>query len=604
MRNILIIFLFLATASAQTASLAAGGSFWPNRKAHRWAEKQLALMSTEEKIGQMIHIGVNARFANRENRFFKELLRQVTENKIGGVIFFGAPIYETTILANRMQEAAKIPLLFSLDAETGIGMRFEDAENFPWAMAVAATGDPELARKMGEIAGREARAVGIRHIYAPVLDVNNNAANPVINVRSFGEDPEQVARFGTAFALGVQSSGVIATAKHFPGHGDTNVDSHRGLPVIDLPRERLDRVELLPFRRAVQAGIGSIMIGHIALPQIDNEIIRPLREYKGGDAEPGAEIITESATIPATLSNKIQTGILRNEFGFKGLIVSDAMSMSGLTLYFTQEEAGVRAVLAGIDILEKPADPDAMIRGLKDAVASGRIPLSRLDDAVLRQLEWKYAVGLAKDKITSVNELDRIVSGPDSASLAAEIATKAITLVRNDNNALPLRGTRQVAVIGISNGFDGPATIAPFANALRIGGLRFSQAYLQENSLSAQIQSARKAIEDADTIVFGLYGRVRSGASNSVGIPENGAALLREALAAGKNVIGISFGNPYIITSFPEIRSYLVAYGDMPSLQQAAALALLGRRDITGRLPISLPGLYPRGSGIDLPATK
>jgi len=278
--------------------------------------------------------------------------------------------------------------------------------------------------------------------------------------------------------------------------------------------------------------------------------------------------------------------------------------MSGLTLYFTQEEAGVRAVLAGIDILEKPADPDAMIRGLKDAVASGRIPLSRLDDAVLRQLEWKYAVGLAKDKITSVNELDRIVSGPDSASLAAEIATKAITLVRNDNNALPLRGTRQVAVIGISNGFDGPATIAPFANALRIGGLRFSQAYLQENSLSAQIQSARKAIEDADTIVFGLYGRVRSGASNSVGIPENGAALLREALAAGKNVIGISFGNPYIITSFPEIRSYLVAYGDMPSLQQAAALALLGRRDITGRLPISLPGLYPRGSGIDLPATK
>ncbi|MER3632381.1 MAG: hypothetical protein C4325_09640, partial [Blastocatellia bacterium] len=268
------------------------------------------------------------------------------------------------------------------------------------------------------------------------------------------------------------------------------------------------------------------MIGHIALPQIDNEIIRPLREYKGGDAEPGAEIITESATIPATLSNKIQTGILRNEFGFKGLIVSDAMSMSGLTLYFTQEEAGVRAVLAGIDILEKPADPDAMIRGLKDAVASGRIPLSRLDDAVLRQLEWKYAVGLAKDKITSVNELDRIVSGPDSASLAAEIATKAITLVRNDNNALPLRGTRQVAVIGISNGFDGPATIAPFANALRIGGLRFSQAYLQENSLSAQIQSARKAIEDADTIVFGLYGRVRSGASNSVGIPENGVALL------------------------------------------------------------------------------
>lgn len=604
MRKILITLLFLTTVSAQTSTQIVRGSLWPDEKARRWADKQLAKMSTDEKIGQLIHIGINARFANRESRFFKELLRQVTENRIGGVIFFGAPIYETTILANRMQEVAKIPLLFSLDAETGIGMRFEDAENFPWAMAVAATGDPNLARKIGEIAGREARAVGIRHIYAPVLDVNNNAANPVINVRSFGEDPEDVARFGIAFALGVQSRGVIATAKHFPGHGDTNVDSHRGLPVIDLPRDRLDHIELLPFRRAVDAGIGSIMIGHIALPQIDNEIIRPLREYKGGDAEPGAEIVTESATIPATLSSKIQTGILRNEFGFKGLIVSDAMSMSGLTLYFTQEEAGVRAVLAGTDILEKPADPDAMIRGLRDAIATGRIPMSRLDDAVRRQLEWKYAVGLVKDRFTAIDDIDRIVSGPDSSALATEIATKAITLVRNNNDAIPIREPGRVAVIGISNGFDGPSTMAPFVNTLLSGGLRFSQVYLQENSLAAQTEAARKAIADADTVIFGLYGRVRSGARNSVGIPENGVTVLREALSAGKKVIGISFGNPYILTSFPEIQSYLVAYGDMTSLQQAAARAVLGRQNISGRLPISLPGLYPRGTGINLPANR
>ena len=214
----------------------------------------------------------------------------------------------------------------SLDAETGIGMRFEDATNFPWAMAVTATGNPDFARRMGVITGREAKAIGIRHVYAPVLDVNNNAANPVINVRSFGEDPEDVANFGVAFAQGIQSQQVIATAKHFPGHGDTNVDSHRGLPIIELPKSRLDSLELFPFKKAVDAGIGSIMIAHIALPQIDDEEIKPLRNFTITEAEAGAELVNQKATIPATLSAKVQTGILRNEMGFKGLIVSDAMA--------------------------------------------------------------------------------------------------------------------------------------------------------------------------------------------------------------------------------------------------------------------------------------
>ncbi|MBK9766221.1 MAG: hypothetical protein IPP63_03945 [Chloracidobacterium sp.] len=242
----------------------------------------------------------------------------MVENKIGGIIFFGAPLYETTILANRMQSLAKLPLLMSLDAETGIGMRFEDATNFPWAMAVAATGEPEYARRMGVITGREAKAIGIRHVYAPVLDVNNNAANPVINVRSFGEDPSDVARFGVAFAQGIQSQKVIATAKHFPGHGDTAVDSHRGLPIIDHSRESLEKTELVPFRAAVKGGIASVMIAHIALPQIDGEEIKPLANYRGGDAEAGAEIVKEKATIPATLSYKVQTDILRKDLDFRG----------------------------------------------------------------------------------------------------------------------------------------------------------------------------------------------------------------------------------------------------------------------------------------------
>lgn len=557
-------------------------------------------MSVEEKVGQLVHVGINAKFANRESPFFKDLERHVVENKVGGIIFFGAPLYETTIIANRMQALAKLPLLMSLDAETGIGMRFEDATNFPWAMAVAATGEPEYARRMGVITGREAKAIGIKHVYAPVLDVNNNAANPVINVRSFGEDPADVSRFGVAFAQGIQSQNVIATAKHFPGHGDTAVDSHRGLPIIDHSRESLEKTELVPFRAAVAGGIASVMIAHIALPQIDSEEISPLANYRGGDAEAGAEIVKEKATIPATLSYKVQTDILRKDMGFKGLIVSDAMSMSGLTLYFTQEEAGVRAFLAGTDILEKPADVDAMLRGLATAVRSGRIPMDRLDESVRRQLAWKYEVGLFKEKITSIDQIDTIVSGPETTKLTDEIATRALTLVKNGSGTIPLDKTKRIAVLGISNGFDGPLTMASLNGSLRAAGVRFTPAYIQENSTPEQIEAARQAVSGADVVVVGLYGRVRSGARNSVGIPDGGAAILRGLIAARKTVIGVSFGNPYVLGSFPEMDTYLVAYGDMPSLQRAAGRGLTGQQDITGRLPITLPGLFPRGTGVQI----
>ncbi|MBP7375910.1 MAG: glycoside hydrolase family 3 C-terminal domain-containing protein [Pyrinomonadaceae bacterium] len=573
---------------------------WPQKKSIAFAEKLVKKMTVEEKVGQLVHVGINARFANQESPFFKDLQRQVVENKIGGIIFFGAPIYETTILGNRMQQNAKTPLLLSLDAETGIGMRFEDATNFPWAMAVAATGEPDFARRMGVITGREAKAIGIRHVYAPVLDVNNNAANPVINVRSYGEDPAEVAKYAVPFSQGIQSQCVIATAKHFPGHGDTNIDSHRGLPIIDHSRESLEKTELFPFRKAIEGGVGSIMIAHIALPQIDGELIKPLREYRGGDAEAGAEIVKEQATIPATLSAKVQTEMLRKDMGFKGLIVSDAMSMSGLTIYFDQEEAGVRAFLAGTDILEKPTDADIMIRGLLNAVNGGRVPMERLDESVKRQIAWKHELGLFKEKLTPIDQIDRLVSPKDSTVLSDEIATKAITLVRNDASGLPLNSNQKIAVLGISNGFEGPGMLNSFGGALRAGGLRFNTSYLQENSTAEQAANARRITTEAETVVVALYGRVRSGARSSVGIPENGAIVIRELIASGKNVIAVSFGNPYILSGFPELKTYVVAYGDMPSLQRAAARSLLGTQDVTGRLPISLPGLYPRGTGIQL----
>src|SRR5918994_809209 len=248
----------------------------PSDKALKWANDELRKMSLEEKIGQLISVGINATFLNQDSDAYRTLPRHIEENKVGGIILFRGPVYESVILVNRMQQLARYPLLISADLEAGAGMRFDDTVNFPWNMAVAATGNPDYARRQGEITAREARALGIQHVFAPVVDVNNNAANPVINVRSYGEDPAEVARFGAAFTEGAQNAGVIATAKHLPGHGDTAVDSHRGLPEINVARDRLNRVEFVPFQATVNAGVGSVMVGHIALPQIDPTAVKAL----------------------------------------------------------------------------------------------------------------------------------------------------------------------------------------------------------------------------------------------------------------------------------------------------------------------------------------
>src|SRR6202171_1560405 len=303
-------------------------SVQPSKDALKWANKQLKKMPLDEKIGQLISVGLNATFLNQDSDAFRLLRHQVVDNHVGGIILFKGPVYESAMLVNRMQQLAHYPLLISSDLEAGSGMRFDDTINFPWNMAVGATRNPEYARRQGELTAREARALGIQQIYAPVADVNNNAANPVINVRSYGEDPADVARFAAAFTEGAQSGGVIATAKHFPGHGDTATDSHRGLPEINVGRERLNTVDLVPFRAAVDAGIGAVMVGHIGLPQIDPTLVKPLPKNvksKPTDTSEAGEIEAEG-TIPATLS-PVVGGLLRNDLHFNGLIVTDALSM-------------------------------------------------------------------------------------------------------------------------------------------------------------------------------------------------------------------------------------------------------------------------------------
>jgi beta-N-acetylhexosaminidase len=581
----------------------------PSKDALKWADKEMRRMSIEEKVGQLISIGVNATFLNQDSDAFRGLMKQVKENHIGGIILFRGPVYESVVLMNRMQQFARYPLLISADLEAGAGMRFDDTVNFPWNMAVGATGNPDYARRQGEITAREARALGVQQIYAPVVDVNNNAANPVINVRSYGEDPGEVGRFAAAFSIGAQNGGVIATAKHFPGHGDTATDSHRGLPEINLPRERLSSVELVPFRTAIDAGIGSVMVAHIGLPQIDPTQVKPLpqdQKIRPIDTDEGGEIIAESVSIPATVSPVIGR-MLRDELKFGGLIVTDALSMSGLTIYFNQDEAAVRALEAGADMLLKPADPDTAFRGVLEAVKSGRVKESRVEQSVRRILAAKYDLGLVKQRMTPLDAIDRIVGSKDVGALAREIAEHAVTLVRNDDDLVPLKNLKSEARIfnlAITNGDDRLWVGNTFAGMMTRGGRKMETVVLDDRSSTAEIEKALEKAKSADLVIASLYGRVRTGQARSVGLPEPGARALNALLENKVKVIGISFGNPYLLQNFPVLRTYVVAYGDMPSLQQAVARALLGEIDITGRLPISLPNLYPRGTGIQMKAGK
>jgi beta-N-acetylhexosaminidase len=577
----------------------------------KWADEQLKGMTLEQKAGQLISVGINARFLNQESDEYKELRRQVEQNHVGGIILFRGPVYESVHLVNRMQRLARLPLLISADLESGSGMRFEDTTNLPWNMAVGATGNPDFARRQGELTALEARALGVQHVFAPVADVNNNAGNPVINVRSFGEDPAEVAKYVAAFVEGAQSAGVIATAKHFPGHGDTAVDSHRGLPVIDVARARLDSVELVPFRAAIRAGVGSVMTAHIGLPQVDPTEVTPLpRDSIVRPAYAEREVFVEKAVLPGTLSPVVTTELLRRDLGFDGLVVTDALDMSGLTIYFKQEEAGVRAVLAGADMLLKPADPDAILRGLVAAVKSGRLTEKRIEESARRILAAKYDLGLVANRLAPLEQIDTVVAGPDASKLADEVAARAVTLVRDDAKLLArddgqgIRPGARVFNLAITNGEDRFWVAGPFVSQLARLGVRPETVVLDSRSTEAEVADALERAQKADVVVASMYGRVRSGATNSVGLPEQGARVLSALIEKKVPVVGVSFGNPYLLRSFPGLGTYVVAYGDMPSLQRATARALAGRGDFTGRLPISLPGLYPRGTGIQLKAPQ
>ncbi|HXG59431.1 MAG TPA: glycoside hydrolase family 3 N-terminal domain-containing protein [Thermoanaerobaculia bacterium] len=547
---------------------------------------RIETLSLEEKVGQLIVPGAHGTFMNETSPQFRRLEREVRELQVGGFIWFVSNVYETAMLNRKLQEMSRIPLLISADLEAGIGMRFLDTTFWPPAMAVAATGDPSLAEREGRMVAIEARALGINHILAPVVDVNVDPDNPVINARSFGEDPETVARFASAFIRGVQSEGLLATAKHFPGHGDTHVDSHRSLPVLEVTRERLEEVELVPFRAAIEAGVASVMIGHLSVPALD-PTPAPRVHAEGRvnpyvDGEPEAP---EKATLPATLSRPIIEGLLRHELGFRGLVVSDAFDMGGLTEHFDPGEAAVRAIEAGEDQVLMSPDVQAARDAILRAVREGRIAESRIDESVARILEAKSRV---RFDVADPDEIFRIVDSEESRTLAAEIAQKSITLVRDENRALPLRADQRVVTVVISDFVEASNPLAQLDREMkkRLGD-RSRLFVLDGRAGEADAAKILDLARQADAIVIALAIRARSGAGR-LAMPELGRSLVDRLLALEKTTATVSFGTPYILRELPAAKTYLCAWGPQPVLQTAAARALFGEAPITGTLPVTI----------------
>ena len=552
-----------------------------------WAERTLARMTLREKAGQMMMPWVLGDFAPEGSAGQERLRALVEEQAIGGVIMSAGSPTEVAVKLNGLQARARVPLLVGADLESGAGFRLRGAfhiptgvelggaTEFPLQMALGATGDPALAYEMGRITALEARAVGIHVPFAPILDVNNNPDNPIINVRSFGEDPRVVARMGAEFVRGVQENGAIATGKHFPGHGDTGVDTHLALPVIDVSTARLDSVELVPFRAAVDAGIGGIMTAHVSVPVLSGE------------------------PEPATLSHEVMTELLRERMGFGGLLFTDAMDMGAIVRGFGRQEATVRAVEAGADVILMPPDVETAVEAIVDAVLSGRLPEERIDASVLRFLRAKQALGLHVDPKVDPGRVPHLVGIPEHVEVARRVAERSLVLLRNGRGLLPLDGTRSARVLSMTFRRANDLLAGRHFNAvLRETYPRLVAQATDRDTPGAVWDGLRREARASQLVVVSVYVTAWDAGAISDGLVEFIEELGRRDIAH----VVISFGNPYLLREFPAAQSYLLAWSGAEVSQRAAAAALFGRIPITGRMPTRIPPGYDLGAGIQLPA--
>jgi beta-N-acetylhexosaminidase len=584
------LFLLLACVGCKTASSNSAGVTGASVSS-RWTDSVLASLSLREKAAQIVWPSVYGDFVSGDSPQWRRLSDYIQKEKVGGfTISVGSPT-EVAAKLNALQSMSQVPLLFGADLEAGAGFRARGgyfvpnaidlggAIVFPPEMAVGATRDTMLAYEQGRLTAVEGRALGIHIAYAPVLDVNNNPENPVINTRSYGEDPELDARLGVAFIHGVQDNGMIATGKHFPGHGDTGTNSHLALPVVTVSRSRLDTVELVPFRAAVNGGVGAIMSFHGSMPALD------------------------SSGVPGTLSPKVLTALLRGELGFKGMIISDAMDMRGVLDQYGSDEAVKRAIAAGIDVLIQPLDVSQTIDAVVAGVREGRYTEARLDSSVRRVVETKRRLGLAQRKLVDLNALRFLVGDSSNLQIARKVAVKSITLVRDSLRQVPIAtGSTKVLSITLARRADLGAGNA-FNAELRTGLPNLRTEFMATEDAPLNFPRLIAAADSADVTIVGSYvGQNWDAVSASA--PEAFANFVQTLVQRGRKPIVVAFGNPYLLQQLPSIGAYLVAWGGFPVSQTAAAQALLGSSPISGHLPITIPPYAIRGTGIERSAVS
>ncbi len=556
--------------------------------ASAWVESTMRKMTVDEKIGQLLFTTYHGSFTPTDAAAYQQIMHDVNDLHVGGFInithmsplgIVKSQAYPTAVLTNQLQAKSKLPLLIGADFERGTAMRLDEGTSFPTAMALAAGGDSKDAYTMGKITALEARAVGIQWIYAPDADVNNNPGNPIINTRSFGEDPQRVAEFVSQFVRGVEENGGLATAKHFPGHGDTAADSHIDLPVIRADRDRLENLELVPFRAAIAAGAGSVMTGHLSIPALEPD-----------------------SNTPATLSHNILTGLLRDELGFQGLVVTDAMDMGGITVRYAPGEAAVRAVLAGADALLMPPVPDAAFESLQDAVKSGRISKERLDASVRRTLQAKARLGLHSNRLVDLNAINQKFGNVAWQKEAQEISDRGVTLLRDTSHRLPLDGTKPSRALLLALYADPePYPGEDLERELRsrfesVTTLRADTKFVNAGTLKLPPP------DSYDVAILALFVRV-SDRKGNVDVPAEQAALAEQIYKTGKPVITVGFGSPYLIEKFPQAETWLAVFGISDVAQISVARALFAQIPVRGKLPVTIPGVNLKaGFGMELPA--
>ncbi len=576
-------------------------------KGEKWARESLKKMSLEQKIGQMFVIWARAQFINVDSPEYLALRDTMRKYHIGGfgltVRFEDGYLYkdeplEAAMLTNQLQKDSEFPLIFAADFERGLAFRLTEVTNFPHAMAFGATGNAEFAREAGRITAQEARAIGVQWNWFPDADVNSNPQNPIINTRSFGEDPKLVSDMVAAYIAGAHEFGMMTTAKHFPGHGDTDTDSHLAVPAVKGDRAHLENIELPPFRAAVKASVDAVMVEHVTVPALD----------------PDPDHV-------ATISPAIVTALLKQQMGFQGLVITDAMNMNGLTKLFPADSAGagraaVEAVKAGNDMLLIPSDLDGSYNGLLNAVRNGEISELRIDESVLKVLRAKASVGLNRATQVDIDAVVRTVAKPASLATAQQVADAAVTLVRDNHHVLPLQVTRKGTNPAQNPYPNTGGTGRPLLLLIFTDDIRTDAGWALEKQVRTRVPEAKVMYIDAHNAAVWTPGVMDAVARSQVVVaavflsPQGGApgnrAMLQGAPAtllhgvlqdAAEKTVVLAMGNPFFASGLPAVQNYVCTFSDAEVSEISAVRAMFGEMPMRGHLPVSIPGIAERGAG-------